>query len=408
MIGEAGMAELVIRVSGQDAALIDRVCRSRRSPAATWRPNRLVVDAHVAATHPEIADTARRAGVSFLVDPLTHYLQDVQHAADPWAALAFADPSANTPADLASAQRQERLVADCLSFQIAHGASTLIAPYVHIDRIGDGWVDIQRRLLAHTRRFLDHNNVRMPVMAVFGLGWRLLDRVAWPAVLNPLLEAADLLGPIPIALAAAKVDQGAHPERRLADLLATVGHISVRHPVLAWNQGTLGEACVVGGAFGYEVGIGWRERCDLRSASAAHRRPPSGGAGARPVYVDNLRRSIPKPSLRMLLTDRVLLPDLVCPDLPCCPAGPSALLGDARAHTITTRARTLAELDAAETTAWKWQLLTQLSAQGLQIAARINAVSRVQKAVTRFDTAALAATHAVAAANRRAAAERAA
>lgn len=402
------MAELVIRVSGQDAALIDRVYGSRRTPAASRCPNRLVVDAHLASTHPEIADTARRAGVPFLVDPLTHYLQDVQHAANPWAALSFADPHAYAPADLASARRQERLVADCLSFQIAHGASALIAPYVHIDRVDDGWVDIQRRLLAHTRRFLDHNDVRIPVMAVFGLGWRLLDRVAWPAVLNPLLDAADLLGPVSVALAAAKVDQGRHPERRLADLLATIEHISVRHQVLAWNQGTLGEACVVGGAFGYEVGIGWRERCDLRSASAAHRRPPSGGAGARPVYVASLRRSIPKPSLRMLLTDRILVPHLACPDLVCCPTGPSALLADARAHTITTRARTLAELDAADTTAWKWQLLTQLSERGLQIADRVNAASRLHEAVTRIDTAALAATHAVAAARRRHAAERAA
>lgn len=402
------MSELVVRVSGQDAALIDRIYGSGGAPAATRRPNQLVVDAHVALAHPEIARTARRAGVPFLVDPLTHYLQDVQHRGDPWAVLSFADPSPYTPADLGSPHRQERLVAECLSFQIAHGATTLIAPYVHVASADDGWVDIQRGLLAHTRRFLDHNDVRIPVMAVFGLGWRLLDRVAWPAVLNPLLEAADLLGPGAVAVAAAKVDQGAHPERRLADLLATITHIGVRHQVLAWNQGTLGEACVAGGAFGYEVGIGWRERCDLRSASAAHRQPPTGGAGARPVYIASVRRSIPKPSLRMLMTDRVLLPHLACPDLPCCPAGPSALLGDARTHTITTRASTLAELDAADTVAWKWQLLTQLSERGLQIADRINAASRLHEAVTRIDTAALAATHAVASGKRRNAAERAA
>jgi hypothetical protein len=402
------MAELVIRVSGQDAALIDRLYGCRGIPAAPRRPDRLVVDAHVAATHPEIANTARRAGVPFLVDPLTHYLQDVQHAADPWATLPFADPHAHTPADLASAQLLERLVAECLSFQVAHGASALIAPYVHIDRADDGWLDIQRRLLTHTRRFLDHNDVHLPVLAVFGLGWRLLDRVSWPAALNPLLDAAELLGTARVALAAAKVDQGVHPERRLSDLLAAIGHISVRYPVLAWNQGNLGEACVAGGAFGYEVGIGWRERCDLRSASAAHRQPPTGGAGARPVYVASLRRSIPKPSLRTLLTNRILLPDLACPDLSCCATGPSALLLDARAHTIITRARTLAELDAAGTTAWKWQLLTQLSERGLQIAERINAASGHHETVSRIDTAALAATYAVAAAKRRSTAERAA
>ncbi|HEX8079614.1 MAG TPA: hypothetical protein VF557_05355 [Jatrophihabitans sp.] len=402
------MAELVIRVSGQDAALISRVYGAGGAPVARQRPDRLVVDAHVAATHPEIAATARRAGVPFLVDPLTHYLQDVQHPADPWAKLSFANERAHTPADLAAAPRQERLVEECLSFQIDHGATTLIAPYAHIERADDGWVDIQRRLLAQTRRFLDRNNVRIPVMAVFGLGWRLLDRVTWPSVLNPLLEASALLGPVPVALAAAKVDQGVHPERRLADLLATIGQISSRHPVIAWNQGALGEACVVGGAIGYEVGIGWRERCDLRSASAAHRLPPSGGGGARPVYVASVRRSIPKPSLRVLMRDRVLLPHLACTHLPCCPTGHSALLGDARAHTIAARARTLAELDAADTLAWKWQLLTQISERGLQVADRINIASRLHDAVSRIDTAALVATYAVAAAKRRNATERAA
>lgn len=402
------MAELVIRVSGLDAALIDRVYGSRGAPAAPRRPSHLVVDAHVAVGHPEIAATARRAGVPFLVDPLTHYLQDVQHAVDPWARLSFADPAAYTPADLASPQRQALLVADCLSFQITYGATTLIAPYVHVDRADDGWIDVQRGLLAQTRRFLDQYDVRIPVLAIIGLGWRLLDRVAWPTVLNPLLDAADLLGPVPVALAAAKVDQGAHPERRLGDLLAAVGHISARHPVLAWNQGSLGEACVVGGAFGYEVGIGWREHCDLRSASAAHRKPPTGGGGARPVYVATVRRSVPKTSLGALLTDRVLLPHLACPDMTCCPAGPSALLGDARAHTISTRLRTLAEIDAAETLAWKWQLLTQTSELGLRVAERINAASTVNDAVTRIDTSALNATHAVAAAKRRDGAERAA
>ncbi|HEX8093776.1 hypothetical protein [Jatrophihabitans sp.] len=402
------MAELVIRVSGQDAALIDRVYGRGGASAAARRPNRLVVDAHVAAAHPEIAATARRAGVPFLVDPLTHYLQDVQHPADPWARLSFADGRAHTPSDLASNRRQERLVEECLSFQIEHGATTLIVPYVHIEKADDGWVDIQRRLLAHTCRFLDRNNVHIPVMAVFALGWRLLDRMAWPSVLNPLLEASALLGPAPVALAAAKVDQGVHPERRLADLLATVGQIRPRHPVTAWNQGALGEACVAGGATGYEVGIGWRERCDLRSASAAHRQPPSGGGGARPVYVASVRRSVPKPSLRVLMTDRVLLPHLICPDLACCTSGPAALLGDPRAHTIVARARNLAELDAADTLAWKWHLLAQISERGLRVAERVNIASRHQEVVNSIDTAALLATHAVATVKRRNAAERAA
>lgn len=71
-------------------------------------------------------------------------------------------------------------------------------------------------------------------------------------------------------------------------------------------------------------------------------------------------------------------------------------LSDARAHAISTRLGTLADLDAAETLAWKWQLLTEASELGLRVAARINAASRVNDAVTRVDTSALNATHTVA------------
>jgi len=60
------MAELLIRVGAQDVALIERVLRGDDG-----RPDRVVVDAHVARAQPRIRDAARASGIPFLIDPQT-------------------------------------------------------------------------------------------------------------------------------------------------------------------------------------------------------------------------------------------------------------------------------------------------------------------------------------------------
>jgi hypothetical protein len=88
-----------------------------------------------------------------------------------------------------------------------------------------------------------------------------------------------------------KVDDGVHPDQRLVTFMAVLRRIKRRFPVIAWQQGVLGEAAVAAGAIGYETGLGWRERCDLQGAMSAHRQPPSGNFGARPVYIPALNLS---------------------------------------------------------------------------------------------------------------------
>jgi hypothetical protein len=97
------MADLIVRISGCDEALLSRLVgppRSGSPSTATRRPDRIVVDAHTAASTPSIARTARRAGLPMLVDPQTFYLQDDQYPADPWAQLPFASSSVSTVGDL--------------------------------------------------------------------------------------------------------------------------------------------------------------------------------------------------------------------------------------------------------------------------------------------------------------------
>lgn len=383
------MVALTIRAGAQDRALLETLL-----PRNVSRPSRIVVDAHVAAAEPGLERAARAAGVPFIVDPQTHFLQDVQHAGDPWARLAFADPGVWTPSDCVR-QRVERLVERVVDHQLATGATVIVPPYVHVDREDDDWLPVQLALWRATRRQLDDQGIGLPVLAVLALGWRLLDRTSWPSAVGPLRRGLDELGADEAAIAASKVDAGAQPQERLASFLAVVRALARARPVVAWQQGTLGEAAVAAGAVGYECGIGWRERCDLRSAMTTRRKPAAGG-GPRPVYVDALQRGVPRASVQALLQDARATSRMVCMDITCCPVGRQALLSDARAHAVQSRARALETLGRPAHPSWQWQLLAERARTGLELAARIDILARSNAQVRRVDTAALRATFLVA------------
>ncbi|GAB3312745.1 hypothetical protein GCM10027451_25860 [Geodermatophilus aquaeductus] len=391
------MADLLARFGAGDVALLERLMGPAAREGAAVAPDRVVLDAPVAAAQPRYVELTRHAGVPLLIDPQTHYLQDVQHVGDPWARLPYASASAHTPADLTSPARQDELVAGCLEYQLEHGASALLPPYVHIERDDDGWIEVQTALWRRTRRYLDRHHLVLPVVAVTAVGWRLLDRTRWPGGIDRLAAVLDDLGADEIALAASRVDQGARPDDRLVGLVATVRRLRGQAPVLAWQQGLLGEAAVAAGAAGYETGIGWRERCDLRTAAAAHRRPPVDGArfGARPVYIPALGRSIPKSTLQTLLGTR-LSAQLLCMDHRCCPEGPASLLSDARGHALTSRARSLHTLDRISRHAWRWHHLADTNTEALQLAERINTLASRRPDITRVNTNALRAVQVVA------------
>ena len=385
------MAELLIRAGAKDAALVREILQG--DPA--HRPHRLVVDAHVAAAEPSMSAAARGAGVPFIVDPQTHFLQDVQHAADPWANLPFATAPAGTVSDLLDRRRLDWLAAEVVQYQLASGATRIVAPYVHIERKDDGWADVQIAMWRATRRYLDQEGLSLPLTAVTALGWRLLDRTAWPDALDPLLRGLQRLDPDEVALAASKVDAGASPEGRLASFIAVARRLGRTHPVLAWQQGTLGEAAVAAGATGYECGIGWRERCDLRTAMGSHRRPSTGG-NARPVYIASLKRAIPKRSVQLLLENHRIAAGLVCLDVSCCPGGRRNLLHDSRAHAIRARLRGLQSVAGTAQPAWRWNLLARDASDGLELVGRINRLADEVHGLTRVDDSALRAVFAVA------------
>lgn len=389
------MAELLIRVGSQDVALVQRVFGLDGAHAAAWRPDRLVVDAHVAEKTPALADTARRAGVPFLVDPQTYFLQGTQHPADPWARLPFGDPRPLTAEDLADTATQDTLVAACIDHQIATGATAIIAPYLHLEGLDDGLVFVQAALWRRTAALLGERGNQMPVIAVVALGWRLLD----PSTSNDLLpvwEALDVLAPDEVAIAATKAHMGASAVNRLHNLVMLVRKLTPAYPVLAWQQGLLGEACVAAGARGYETGIAKREHCDLQSARNDHRQlEVPGPRGAPPVYIPALGRGIPKKTVSELRGHSGVWTSVLCADPRCCPSG-DHILNDARQHAIVSRARSLAELTQIDRTTWRWAELTRRAARGVRLARRINTIADRTPGMARVDTRALEAIYTVA------------
>jgi hypothetical protein len=180
------------------------------------------------------------------------------------------------------------------------------------------------------------------------------------------------------------------------DLVLMIEHLSRIYPVIAWQQGHLGEIAVAAGALGYECGIGWREGCDLSAAANAHQNSPSSGRrAARPVFVERLGRSIPKRSLLCLREHRDLWTRILCLDPDCCPPGGAGLFGDARAHAVVQRARRLHQIARIDRPVWRWQHLADAADDGLDLATRINRYAQAEPALTQVNSHALVAVSAV-------------
>lgn len=395
------MPELWIRAGLKDVQLIEGVMSGSR----TLSPDRLVVDAHVAQRAPGLAAAAAQAGRPFLIDPQTHLLQGEVHPLTSWAALPFSVTRRLTPTHLLDRKRVRAHVATVFEFQLGHGASHLIAPYVHIEAADDGWADAQIALWEAARDEVDANGLRVPLIPVLALGWRLHARTRWPSALARLMPALEDLGVDELALASSKVDQGVDPGPRLVDMLSVVRRLSREYRVYAWQQGALGEAAVVAGAEGYETGIGWREHCDLRRDLGAHRDAPTGGGKPQPTYIADLRRGIDRSVLRAASTSTSLMGSLACMDPSCCPGGVRDLLADGRAHTIRARLTSLRRTVAPAHESWRWEQLFADASRGLALANRVNRYTRRlgADAPNKIPTGALAATVAVAAQRRRSA-----
>ena len=140
-----------------------------------------------------------------------------------------------------------------IDYQVVHGATAIIPPYVHIDRPGSEWIDVQAAMWDYAREYLDNEAIALPVLAVMAVGWRMLRPVNGTRALGPMMRALTELAPREVALAASKVDDGAHPDERAMDLVLMVEQLRNDYSVVLWQQGRLGELGIAAGAQGYET-----------------------------------------------------------------------------------------------------------------------------------------------------------
>jgi hypothetical protein len=248
--------------------------------------------------------------------------------------------------------------------------------------------------------YLQRAEINLPVIAVVALGWRCMD-LGGRKALEDLWNGLAALSPDEVAVAASRVHLGVKSADRIVDLLGLVRGLSRTYTVTMWQQGLLGEACVIEGAAGYECGIGWREKCDLQSRMAQNRSPSTGPPGPRPVYIQQVGRGVPKRRLELARANRVLWARLVCHTPGCCAPAGDDLVDDARRHDVITRARELERLVATPVPVWQWHLLAQRVEEGIDLADRLNGLGPISRALPSVDTSTLHALREIANARRR-------
>lgn len=394
-------AELSLRVGAQDEVFLRNLFGLtpgiRRAP---WLPDRLVVDAHVPLSAPGLAGVARAAGRPYLIDPETYFLQDDQHPSSPWARIPFGISHEVTAFEWADERFRQALVKSVIDYQLDHDATMVIPPYLHLDTPDSPLIEIQADLLRKSAHYLRARDIHVPVLVVVALGWRCLHPTQGVPALAEVWAATAALDPTEIALAASRVHLGKSAPDRIAEFLTLIRSLSATYKVTAWQQGLLGELALVEGAAGYETGVGRREQCDLQSRKTQYRRPGGDAVTPRAIYLDAVARSVPKRRLEIAARNGRLWRRLVCTDPDCCTPGGTDLLGDARRHTLITRAKRLATLDAMGNTRWQWNDIADRTTAGLNLGEQINRLAPRSPATPGIELSALAAVREVAEARR--------
>lgn len=357
-------AELLIRPGSKDhqvvADLLSPGGGATQLPGGRPSVSRLVVDAHVVTQRPLLAQAATGAGIPFLVDPLSHLLQGDVSPSDRWARLPYGRAAAIALDDVASDLAKDELVEKVVDFQVEAGATAVIPPYLYATSPDDEWFAVSLDLLQRTGRHMRRTGIgQLPLIPLFCAQLQSfgLER-AWAAGIDRWVAAALELDPSAIAFCLSPAGGGADSYHKVLRLFASAERLTLSGvPAIAWRQGIYGPALVAVGVQGYETGIGTSEQCNIARATASRRPLAAGkkrGGGAAPgVFLEPLGRSVSMPVAHALLGDLRMRPKIMCDDERCCPRGPMSTLEQHREHTVRSRARALAELDAMPQRAWR-------------------------------------------------------
>ena len=371
------MTELLIRAAMNDHLVVGDLLAPATGPRlARRRPpiDQLVADAHVAEARPTLSDAAQAAGVPYLVDPNTPFLQTGVAEDDKWAQLPFAQSDPIRPGEF----DMNQLVAAVVEFQLDKGATTIIPPYFYASSPADPWFVVSLRLIDETVEFLRTNDVRLSVLPVLCVQLQSFgNHLEWPAGVDRFVERVKGAGASSVALCFSPAGAGTDgygKVRRLFDAARRVKNSGLR--TLAWRQGIYGFGLVAAGLDGYECGIGTGEQTNVTRQQSS-RKPRDdgghGGGGGAGIFIETLGRSVPRRVGQALLGDTAMRPKVMCDDEGCCPTV-RATLEKSREHAVRTRARLLAGIAEQPAARWRLNHIAREATLAVTLAAQANSL----------------------------------
>lgn len=386
------MGELLIRAGHNDHPVIGDLLAPGGAVALRPPIDRLVADAQTAMLRPTLAEAAHLAGVPYLVDPLTFLLQGATDPTDSWVKrVPFGDAAALSPEDF-DGVRIEKLVANVVEFELAHGATAILPPYLYASEPRDPAFTVSLKMLIATRSYMRRNDVNLPLTAVFCGGWQHFAREdAWNGGVDRFLANAIDVEPQSLAVcltpAGAPKDSYAKVER----IFSTARRFAAtKVPTIAWRQGTFGPGLVAAGLDGYETGAGTREKADVRN-QITRKKPKASGPGGGPppqmVYLEGLGRSVTIEVARALLGDLDTRARLICDDESCCPHGVDSMLDDRTRHSINARASRMRNLNDMPQPAWRLHQVAKDAQQAVRTTKRAALTLRRTGITTKLETA---------------------
>jgi hypothetical protein len=373
------MAQLLIRPSLNDHQVIADLLAPPPMPTIRRaRPpiSQLVADAHIAVQRPTLGESAHEAGIPFLVDPTTVLLQSDVDPKSRWATLPFASARALSVAEI----DVDALVEQVVQFQVEHGATQIIAPYLYATEPQDPAFAMSIHLLAATTHYVRDNDVPLPVVAILCAQLRQFATTKSLDIgVGRFVDAAEAHDARMVGLCFSPVGAPGDSYSKLVGLFRAASRATrASTPVVAWRQGIYGPALVAAGLAGYETGIGTGEQTNVtrqqtnRRAKDKKSKRTGGGPG---IYLDQLGRSIPKRAAELLLGANEMRPKLMCDDESCCRTVADTL-DNGRPHAVRSRARQLSDLADQPHPRWRLHSVARQTQSAATLAKQANRMLR--------------------------------
>jgi hypothetical protein len=383
------MAELLIRAAFNDHLVVgDLLAPSTGARLVPPRPtiNQLVADAHVAEARPIFCELAQSAGVPYLVDPNTPFIQSEVAEDDRWARLPYAQASAVAPNTINAA----RLVAEVVNFQLEKGATTIIPPYFYSSSPTDPWFILSLSLIDETARFMRDNDVQLPMLPVLCAQLQSFgNHLLWSRGLDRFTERVTGVEGSSIALCLSPAGNGQDSYGKVRRLFEATRHVKASGlRTIAWRQGIYGPGLVAAGIDGYECGMGTNEQTNVPRQQASRKPCDDGkrqGGGGSGIFIETLGRSVPRRVGQILLGSTKMRAKVMCDDEGCCRTV-TATLDKPREHAVRSRARLLSNLTEQPATRWRLNHISQEASGAVTLAVQANRVLEAAGAIERIDS----------------------